>query len=215
MNPANKKAARGVAVTKLPPPGCTAPRPSEGSYGLWFCGPRIHGKGVTRPVTVTSEDLLRRELIERETTLRCLSNEVDGPCVGDARGRGGQLADPPAEAGVRPSSRGGPADRLVSRSVDGMTLGTPVEDVMDGREAMPAVGMNGQPPPFNHGFPVRMLVPGLYGYVSARKWIQDIELTTFTDVESYWVKRTWARKAPVKTQRRIDSRRPSVVLTVG
>lgn len=94
------------------------------------------------------------------------------------------------------------------RSVDGMTLGTPVEDVMDGRDAMLAVGMNGEPLPFDHGFPARMLVPGLYGYVSACKWITDIELTTFDAYDPYWVKRKWARRAPIKTQSRIDTPKP-------
>ncbi|GHA96863.1 hypothetical protein GCM10010346_19540 [Streptomyces chryseus] len=109
---------------------------------------------------------------------------------------------------MKPPSRGGPADQLVARSVDGMTLGTPVEDVMDGRDAMLPVGMNGEPLSFAHGFPVRMLVPGLYGHVSACKWIEDIELTTCADYDPYWVKRKWARKAPVKTQSRIDTPKP-------
>ncbi|MGW8889538.1 molybdopterin-dependent oxidoreductase [Streptomyces sp. NPDC055749] len=169
---------------------------------------RIHGKGVKRPLTVTFEDLLGRELIERDITLTCVSNEVGGPYVGNARWIGVRLADLLKEAGVKPPSRGGPADQLVARSVDGMTLGTPVEDVMDGRDAMLAVGMNGEPLSFIHGFPVRMVVPGLYGYVSACKWIEDIELTTFDDYDPYWVKRKWARKAPIKTQSRIDTPKP-------
>ncbi|MGW1856610.1 molybdopterin-dependent oxidoreductase [Streptomyces collinus] len=169
---------------------------------------RIHGKGVRRPVVHSFGDLLRRELIERDITLTCVSNEVGGPYVGNARWIGVRLADLLAEAGVRPPSRGGPADQLVARSVDGMTLGTPVEDVLDGRDAMLAVGMNGEPLPFAHGFPVRMLVPGLYGYVSACKWIEDIELTTFDSYDPYWVERGWARRAPVKTQSRIDTPKP-------
>ncbi|MEV6614931.1 sulfite oxidase [Streptomyces sp. NPDC051051] len=169
---------------------------------------RIHGKGVTRPVTLTFDDLLRRELIERDITLTCVSNEVGGPYAGNARWTGVRLADLLAECGVLPPSEGGPADQLVARSVDGMTLGTPVEDVMDGRDALLAVGMNGEPLPFAHGFPVRMVVPGLYGYVSACKWIEDIELTTFDAYDTYWVKRKWARRAPVKTQSRIDTPKP-------
>ncbi|WP_030805429.1 molybdopterin-dependent oxidoreductase [Streptomyces sp. NRRL F-2799] len=169
---------------------------------------RVHGTGVTRPATFTFDDLLRRRLIERDITLTCVSNEVGGPYVGNARWTGVRLADLLAECGVRAPSRGGPADQLVARSVDGMTIGTPVEDIMDGRDAMLAVGMNGEPLPFDHGFPVRMLVPGLYGYVSACKWIQDIELTTFDSYDPYWVKRGWARKAPIKTQSRIDTPRP-------
>ncbi|OAR24015.1 molybdopterin-binding oxidoreductase [Streptomyces sp. ERV7] len=170
---------------------------------------KIHGKGVSRPVTLTFEDLLGRELIERDITLTCVSNEVGGPYVGNARWIGVRLADLLKEAGVRPPSRGGPADQLVARSVDGMTIGTPVEDVMDGRDALLAIGMNGEPLPFAHGFPVRMVVPGLYGYVSACKWVRDIELTTFDAYDAYWVKRSWARKAPVKTESRIDTPKPS------
>ncbi|MET9544381.1 molybdopterin-dependent oxidoreductase [Streptomyces sp. NPDC006627] len=179
------------------------PKVNAGTWRL-----RIHGKGVERAKSVSFADLLRRELIERHITLTCVSNEVGGPYVGNARWIGVPLAELLAECGVVPPSRGGPADQLVARSVDGMTIGTPVEDVMDGRDAMLAVGMNGEPLPFEHGFPVRMLVPGLYGYVSACKWITDIELTTFDDYDPYWVKRDWARKAPVKTQSRIDTPKP-------
>ncbi|MGW0783383.1 molybdopterin-dependent oxidoreductase [Streptomyces sp. NPDC002913] len=176
---------------------------------------RIHGKGVARPVTLTFQDLLGRELVERDITLTCVSNQVGGPYVGNARWIGVRLADLLREAGVKPPSKGGPADQIVSRSVDGMTIGTPVEDVMDGRDALLAVGMNGEPLPFDHGFPVRMVVPGLYGYVSACKWIQDIELTTFDAYDAYWVERDWAREAPVKTQSRIDTPRPFAAPRAG
>ncbi|KIF02029.1 molybdopterin-binding oxidoreductase [Streptomyces sp. RSD-27] len=181
----------------------TVPEVDAGTWRL-----HLHGKGVTRPHTYTLDQLLARPLIERDITLTCVSNEVGGPYAGTARWLGVRLADLLREAGVRPPSQGGKADQLVARSVDGMTLGSPVEDVMDGRDAMLAVGMNGDPLPFDHGFPVRMLVPGLYGYVSACKWITDIELTTFDAYDPYWVKRKWARKAPVKTQARIDTPRP-------
>ncbi|QDY75635.1 molybdopterin-dependent oxidoreductase [Streptomyces qinzhouensis] len=169
---------------------------------------RIHGKGVRRPVSLSYDDLLRRRLIERHITLTCVSNEVGGPYVGTARWIGVPLGELLAECGVRPPSEGGPADQLVARSVDGMTIGSPVEDVMDGRDALLALGMNGEPLPFDHGFPVRMVVPGLYGYVSACKWIRDIELTDFATYDPYWVKRGWARRAPVKTQSRIDTPKP-------
>ncbi|MFJ7199644.1 MULTISPECIES: molybdopterin-dependent oxidoreductase [unclassified Streptomyces] len=169
---------------------------------------RVHGKGVRRPAGYSFDDLLRRELIERDITLTCVSNEVGGPYAGNARWIGVRLVDLLAECGVKPPSRGGPADQLVSRSVDGMTIGSPVEDVMDGRDALLAIGMNGEPLPFEHGFPVRMVVPGLYGYVSACKWIQDIELTTFDSYDPYWAKRGWARRAPVKTESRIDTPKP-------
>ncbi|OKK16125.1 molybdopterin-binding oxidoreductase [Streptomyces sp. CB00455] len=169
---------------------------------------RIRGKGVTRPRTYTFQELLKRPLIERDITLTCVSNEVGGPYIGHARWLGVPLADLLHECGVTPPSKGGEADQLVARSVDGMTLGSPVEDVMDGRDAILAVGMNGEPLPFEHGFPVRMLVPGLYGYVSACKWIEEIELTTFDAYDPYWVARKWARKAPIKTQARIDTPKP-------
>ncbi|MFF5898631.1 molybdopterin-dependent oxidoreductase [Streptomyces argenteolus] len=176
---------------------------------------RIHGKGVARPVTLTFQDLLGRELVERDITLTCVSNQVGGPYVGTARWIGVRLADLLREAGVKPPSKGGPADQIVSRSVDGMTIGTPVEDVMDGRDALLAVGMNGEPLPFDHGFPVRMVVPGLYGYVSACKWIEDIELTTFDAYDAYWVERDWSREAPIKTQSRIDTPRPFAAPRAG
>lgn len=174
--------------------------------GAWRL--RIHGTGMRRPLTLSFDDLLARELIERRITLTCVSNEVGGPYVGNARWIGVRLAALLAECGVVPPSKGGRADQLVARSVDGMTIGSPVEDVMDGRDAMLALGMNGEPLPFEHGFPVRMLVPGLYGYVSACKWIEDIELTTFDAYDAYWVRRDWAREAPVKTQSRIDTPKP-------
>ncbi|WP_405668436.1 molybdopterin-dependent oxidoreductase [Streptomyces sp. NBC_01166] len=176
---------------------------------------RIHGKGVARPVALSFQDLLGRELVERDITLTCVSNQVGGPYVGTARWIGVRLADLLREAGVKPPSKGGPADQIVARSVDGMTIGTPVEEVMDGRDALLAVGMNGEPLPFDHGFPVRMVVPGLYGYVSACKWIQDIELTTFDAYDAYWVEREWSREAPVKTQSRIDTPRPFAAPRAG
>ncbi|WP_242483088.1 molybdopterin-dependent oxidoreductase [Streptomyces sp. HSG2] len=179
------------------------PRVDAGTWRL-----RLRGTGVRRPLRLSFADLLDRELVERDITLTCVSNEIGGPYVGNARWIGVRLADLLREAGVAPPSRGGPADQLVSRSVDGMTLGTPLEDVMDGRDALLAVGMNGEPLPFAHGFPARMVVPGLYGYVSACKWVTDLELTTFADYDPYWVKRGWARRAPVKTQSRIDTPKP-------
>lgn len=169
---------------------------------------RLHGAGVREELTLTLRDLMARRTVERDITLACVSNEVGGPYVGNARWLGAPLADLLREAGVRPPSEGGPADQLVARSVDGMTIGTPVEEVMDGRDALLAFGMNGEPLPFEHGFPVRMVVPGLYGYVSACKWIESIELTTFDAYDAYWVPRGWSAEAPVKTQSRIDTPRP-------
>ena len=107
------------------------------------------------------------------------------------------------------------ADQLVSRSVDGFTAGTPTAIVTDGRDAMLALAMNGEPLPLEHGFPVRMVVPGLYGYVSATKWIVEIELTTFDAFDAYWVKRGWAQQAPIKTQSRIDTPGSNARIAVG
>ncbi|MFJ8660242.1 molybdopterin-dependent oxidoreductase [Streptomyces sp. NPDC093795] len=168
---------------------------------------RLHGSGVRRELTLTLRELMARRTVERDITLACVSNEVGGPYVGNARWLGVPLAELLREVGVRPPSEGGPADQLVARSVDGMTIGTPVEEIMDGRDALLAFGMNGEPLPFTHGFPVRMIVPGLYGYVSACKWIESIELTTFDAYDAYWVPRGWAAQAPVKTQTRIDTPR--------
>ncbi|WP_405486818.1 molybdopterin-dependent oxidoreductase [Streptomyces sp. NBC_00096] len=175
----------------------------------------IHGDGVARPLTLDLRELLSRPLVEHDITLTCVSNEVGGPYAGNARWLGVRLADLLREAGVRPPSQGGPADQLVARSVDGMTLGTPVEAVMDGREALLAVGMNGEPLSFRHGFPVRMVVPGLYGYVSACKWLRELRLTTFGAYDAYWVRRSWAQRAPVKTQSRIDTPRASAEPAAG
>jgi DMSO/TMAO reductase YedYZ molybdopterin-dependent catalytic subunit len=160
---------------------------------------RIRGM-VDREIELDFAALTARPIIERDITLCCVSNEVGGPYIGTARWLGVPLADLLREAGVHPD-----ADQLVSRSHDGMTIGTPTAVVTDGRDAMLAIGMNGEPLPVKHGFPVRMVVPGLYGYVSACKWIVEIEATRFADYDAYWVPRGWAPQAPVKTQSRIDT----------
>lgn len=160
---------------------------------------RVHGM-VDRELTLTYDDLLRRPLIERDITLACVSNPVGGPYVGNARWLGVRLADLLREAGVRAD-----ADEVLSRSADGWTCGTPAATIMDGRDAMLAVAMNGEPLPLAHGFPVRMVVPGLYGFVSATKWVVDIELTRFARAKPYWATRGWALRAPVKTMARIDT----------
>ncbi|MCE7081646.1 molybdopterin-dependent oxidoreductase [Streptomyces sp. ST2-7A] len=188
----------------------TVPRVDATTWRL-----RLHGLGMSREVTLDYRNLLRRELVERDITLTCVSNEVGGPYTGNARWIGVRLAELLREAGVRAPSEGGPADQLISRSVDGMTIGTPVEAVLDGREALLAVGMNGEPLPFRNGFPVRMVVPGLYGYVSACKWLEELELTTFAEVDAYWVRRQWAAEAPIKTQSRIDTPRPFARVGAG
>jgi DMSO/TMAO reductase YedYZ molybdopterin-dependent catalytic subunit len=176
---------------------------------------RIHGRGVEERTYGYTDLLNRSDLVERDITIACVSNPVGGGYIGNARWIGVPLATLLEEAGAVPPSRGGPADQLVSRSHDGMTIGTPVEDVMDGRDAMLALGMNGEPLPYDHGFPVRMVVPGLYGYVSACKWIVDIELSTFDAFDAYWVPRGWSARGPIKTQSRIDTPQGSDPLTPG
>jgi DMSO/TMAO reductase YedYZ molybdopterin-dependent catalytic subunit len=170
---------------------------------------RIHGL-VDREIELDFAELQSRPVVERDITLTCVSNEVGGRLAGTARWLGTPLADLLNEAGVR---RG--ADQLLSRSVDGMTIGTPVAAVLDGRDALLAYGMNGEPLPVEHGFPVRMIVPGLYGYVSATKWVVDLELTRYTDVDAYWTKRKWARVAPIKTFSRIDAPKPLAQVRPG
>jgi DMSO/TMAO reductase YedYZ molybdopterin-dependent catalytic subunit len=170
---------------------------------------RIHGM-VERELTITFDQLVARSLIERDITLTCVSNEVGGEYAGNARWLGAPLKDLLDEAGVDPA-----ADQLVSRSVDGFTAGSPTGVVMDGRDAMLAIAMNGEPLPLDHGFPVRMVVPGLYGYVSATKWIVEIELTTFDAFDAYWIRRGWAEPAPIKTQSRIDTPSSSGRLRAG
>ncbi len=162
---------------------------------------RIHGK-VRKPVTLTFDQLLARPMIERYVTLACVSNEVGGDLISNAKWLGVPVRDLLAEAGPLPG-----ADQVVGRSVDGFTTGSPTEVLMDGRDAMLAVGMNGEPLPIEHGFPVRMVVPGLYGYVSATKWITELELTSFADFSAYWVPRGWSAQAPIKTESRIDTPR--------
>ena len=160
---------------------------------------RVHGM-VDREITLDFDQLLARPMIERDITLACVSNEVGGPYVGNARWIGAPLADLLREAGVHAD-----ASQIVSRSADGFTIGTPTAVAMDGRDAMLAVSMNGEPLPLEHGFPVRMVVPGLYGYVSATKWLVDLELTTLDAYDAYWIQRGWAKEAPIKTQSRIDT----------
>ena len=170
---------------------------------------RIHGK-VQRELTLSYADLLARPLVDRWVTLTCVSNEVGGPLIGNALFRGVLLADLLRQVGVSPD-----ADQLIATSSDGMTIGTPTAVVLDGRDAMLAVGMNGQPLPVEHGFPVRMVVPGLYGYVSACKWIVDLRATTFAEDQAYWVRGGWAQQGPIKLASRIDRPSASQQVAVG
>ncbi|MFC3492594.1 molybdopterin-dependent oxidoreductase [Glycomyces rhizosphaerae] len=174
----------------------TVPRIDVDSWSL-----RVHGM-VDRERTYTFDDLLGRELIERDITLACVSNQIGGDLVGNARWLGVSLAELLAEAGVDPA-----ADQLVSRSDDGWTAGSPTDLVFDGRDAMIAFGMNGEPLPVEHGWPVRLVIPGLYGYVSATKWLTELELTTFDSYDAYWITRGWSTPRPIKTASRIDTPR--------
>jgi DMSO/TMAO reductase YedYZ molybdopterin-dependent catalytic subunit len=159
---------------------------------------RIHGM-VQREITLTFDELIRMPLIEDYVTLCCVSNPVGGPYIGNALWLGVKLASVLRRAGIQAG-----ADQLLCTSVDGFTSGTPIQTVMDGRDALLAVAMNGQPLPVAHGFPVRMVVPGLYGYVSATKWVTDINVTTFAGNYAYWAVRGWSQQAPIKTESRID-----------
>jgi len=170
---------------------------------------RIHGM-VQREVTITFAELLRRPLIETYVTLTCVSDPVEGPYVGNAKWLGASLADLVRQA--RPLAG---ANQLLCTSVDGFTSGTPLQVVLDGRNALLAVAMNGTALPVVHGFPARMVVPGLYGYVSATKWVTDIEVTTFASAVAYWAQHGWSQQAPIKTESRIDVPAPGASLARG
>ncbi len=159
---------------------------------------RIHGM-VDRPLTFSYEDLKARDLTEAWVTLCCVSNRVGGDLIGNAWWSGVRIADLLAEAGVQPD-----ADAVKQTSKDGWTCGTPIEALTDDRNALLAIAMNGKPLPLEHGFPVRMVVPGLYGYVSATKWLVDLEVSRFDRFEGYWTPRGWSALGPVKTQSRIE-----------
>lgn len=171
---------------------------------------RVHGM-VDRELTLDYDHLRSRDLVERTITMTCVSNEVGGPYVSTANFTGVLLRDVLLEAGVKPG-----ADQLFGTSSDGWTAGTPVDVVMEAdRGALLALGMNGEPLPVEHGFPVRMVVPGLYGYISATKWLVDLELTTFAAKRSYWIDRGWGRLGPVKLMSRIDTPRGLSKVTGG
>ena len=159
---------------------------------------RIHGM-VDREITLSYADLLDRQFTEAWITLNCVSNPVGGPLIGNAWWSGVRLADLLAEAGPQAG-----ADAVLQTSDDGWTCGTPLSALTDGRNAMLAVAMNGEPLPIEHGFPVRTIVPGLYGYVSACKWVVDMEVTSFDEISAYWTERGWSEKGPVKMSSRID-----------
>jgi len=166
---------------------------------------RIHGL-VERETTLTWDELVGLPMFEQYVTISCVSNEVGGRLVGNAKWTGVRLRDVLEMAGVSPS-----ASQLVGRSVDGWTAGMPTAWVMDPeREPMIAVKMNDEPLPPAHGFPARLIVPGLYGYVSATKWLAELELTTLEAFDGYWVPLGWAKEAPILTQSRIDTPKGTV-----
>ncbi|MDN5931077.1 MAG: molybdopterin-dependent oxidoreductase [Pseudonocardia sp.] len=186
------------------------PLQSERSWSL-----RIGGM-VDRPIALNFDDIMSRPLVERTITMTCVSNVVGGPYISTADFVGVDLRDVLLEAGIQPG-----ADQVLSTSLDGWTAGSPTDVIMEpGRGALIAVGMNGEALPAEHGFPVRLIVPGLYGFLSATKWLTDIELTTFDADQGYWLQRGWGKFAPIKTQSRIDfpkglSKQPAGRLTVA
>ncbi|MFE6919475.1 molybdopterin-dependent oxidoreductase [Nocardia sp. NPDC057663] len=169
------------------------PQVSTDSWSL-----RIHGM-VDREITLTWDDLARRTPVERLVTLACVSNPINGDLIGNARWLGYRLDELLAEAGPLPD-----ADMVLSTSKDGWTAGTPLSALTDGRDALLAIGMNGEPLPLQHGYPARLVVPGLYGYVSATKWVTELEVTRFDQAFAYWTRRGWSAHGPIKTGTRID-----------
>ncbi len=222
----NQMAAYARALVRLPKPGRPAPPPPAGAslpvagitpivsandtfYRIdtaidtpmvdpttWSL--RITGM-VQRSIEISFAEFLAMPMVEDYVTLTCVSNLVGGNLAGNARWLGVPIKDLLNRAGVQPG-----ATQIVGRSLDGFTVGIPTEAVLDGRVALVAVGMNGVPLPYEHGFPARLVVSGLYGYVSATKWLSELELTTFEAFDAFWVERGWAQQGPIKTQSRID-----------
>ncbi|MFF4022448.1 molybdopterin-dependent oxidoreductase [Nocardia elegans] len=177
----------------------TVPQVSKETWSL-----RIHGM-VDREIRLDYADLARRPSVERLVTLTCVSNPVGGDLIGNASWLGYRLDALIAEAGPHPD-----ADMVLSRSADGFTAGSPLAALTDGRDALLAVGMNGEPLPVEHGYPARLVVPGLYGYVSATKWVTELEITRFDRAQAYWTRRGWSERGPIKTGTRIDTPRGAV-----
>ena len=170
---------------------------------------RVHGL-VEEEVRLTFQDLLDAELIESHVTLTCVSNPVGGNLAGNARWLGLPLREVLKRA--RPTAG---ADMVLSTSIDGFSASTPLEVLQDGRDAMLAIGMNGEPLPLEHGYPVRMVVPGLYGFVSATKWVVDLEVTRFADSKAYWTRRGWSERGPIKTMARVEVPKSFAVVPAG
>lgn len=165
---------------------------------------------VDQPLSLTYAELNELPQIEADVTLTCVGNQVGGDLVGTARWQGVALQTVLDRARVH-----GAADQLVGRSTDDFTAGFPVALARDGRPALIALGMNGQPLPFEHGFPARLVVSGLYGYCSATKWLTEIELTRFDSFTAYWRRRGWSEPTPISTQSRIDIPRSEASLQSG
>lgn len=168
------------------------------------------GGMVDRPFTVTYDELLAMPMVETDVTLTCVSNEIGGPYIGNARWLGVPLWPLVEQAGIDPTS-----DQLISTSVDGFTAGTPVAALRDGRVSLLAVGMNGEPLPIDHGFPVRMVIAGLYGFISATKWLQSLEFTTYAAQQAYWTSRGWATQAPILTGSKVQVPAPYSTIKPG
>jgi DMSO/TMAO reductase YedYZ molybdopterin-dependent catalytic subunit len=172
---------------------------------------KVEIKGmVTNPLSFTYDQLSALPQVERTVTLCCVSNGVGGDLISNATWQGVLLKDLLDQAGVDAA-----AEQVYSTSLDGWTCGFPVNVAMDGRDAMIAIGMNGAALPLEHGFPARLVIPGLYGYVSATKWLKTIELNKWSDAEGYWVPLGWSRDGPVKTESRIDVPRATDKITAG
>ncbi len=173
----------------------------------------IDGEYVTNPVSYTFDELMARDMVETEVTLSCVSNSVGGDLVGNALWRGIPLTELFEEAGIIDPTNA--ETQVFSRSVDGFTCGFPTPLAYDGRTAMLALEMNGEPLPIKHGFPARIVVAGLYGYVSATKWVERISITDWIGVDGFWMPRGWSKEGPIKTQSRIDVPRNRETVAAG
>ena len=183
----------------------TVPVVDVGSWKLTVDG------DVDQEVTFTFDELTRMDVVEHDITLTCVSNEVGGNLVGAARWLGVPLRDVLDRAGIGNTR----ADQILSTAVDGFTISTPLQVALDGRSSMVAFGMNGEPLPREHGFPVRLVTPGIYGYVGSTKWLAKLTLTTYDAQEAYWTRRKWATEAPIKLSSRVDTPRPLSTVDAG